>query len=89
MVSLDKLTEKKKDICRHHDVHKFSLYIVLFCSTDISSLAALLPPKMGVVKYLPLSFTDVPRQLMGGATHLVLLQPRDLPPKSEDKVIQN
>jgi hypothetical protein len=58
---------------------------ISYFSTDISSLAALLPPKMGVVKYLPLRFTDVPR-LVGGATHIVLSQPRDLPPKSEAKV---
>ena len=49
-------------------------------------MAALLPPKVGVVKYLPLSFANVP-QLMGEATHLVLSQPRDLPPKSETKVL--
>lgn len=57
----------------------------LFFSTDISSLAALLPPKMGVVKYLPLRFTDLP-PLVGGATHIILSQPRDLHPKSEAKV---
>ena len=65
------------DNCQYILFHPFS--------TDVSSLATLLPPKVGVVKYLPLSFTDIPR-LVGGATHIVLSQPRDLPPKSETKV---
>ena len=56
------------------ELYTLSLLSLLICSTDLSHLCSLLPPKDAVVKVATLSAHTLD-QLLPGATHLLVASP--------------